>query len=338
MAVRRFRFALQIRRPSPLGLRFRLRPFLRPIVLAGLTCVGLAVESPIAFGQLGQTGFGQTGFGQTGFGQTGFGQTGQTGLGQGGQAGGLGLGDALTSGLGQSGQSGFGANPFGVGGLSGQALSPYGRNGLIGSSTTGGAAGGGTAANTGGALGAANNLGGLTGAALNNRSLQSTLGGLGGRNTFGRGGLNQNQNQNSNKSKIRATVTLGFDAPATTDAAASRLVNDRLRRIPSLMLKGITVDIVGRTAVVRGQVNSPSDAKVIERLLSLEPGIDAVKNELTYANGQSAAPAAPSTSSSTTSSSSSRTLESNTFSESNLNAGTSAVQAAPEIVPVPSPR
>lgn len=312
---------LENRTQASLGPRNQLGKPARQLrkLLRTFAAAALAMSFPAV--ALGQTGFGQTGtgFGQAGLGQTGFGQAGvgQTGT---GQAGGLGLGDALTSGLGQSGQNGFGANPFGVGGLSGQALSPYGRNGLIGATTTGGGTAGAAGANTGGALGAANNLGGLTGAALNNRSLQSTLGGFGGRNS--RGGLNQNQNQNS-KSTVRATVSLGFEVAPPTNAVATQTINDRLRRIPSSVLNGVTVEINGRTATIRGQVNAPSDGKVIERLLSLEPGIDAVKNELTYANGQ--APAMP-----MSATSSSTPLQ--------PSVGKSAVQVAPEVVPAPNPR
>ncbi len=305
------------------SLRTRVRNSLRIITAAALT---LGVSN-CSFAQVGQTGFGQTGFGQTGLGQTGFGQPGGTGFGQTGQtgqAGGLGLGDSLSGGLGQSGQPGFGANPFSTGGLSGQAMTPYGRNGLIGAPTSGGTAGG-MAAGAGGALGAANNLGGLTGAALNNRSLQGAFGG--GRNA-GRGGFNQNQNQNSTKSKIRATVKLGFESTPTTNVVATRAINDRLRRIPAAVLTGVSVEMSDRIAVIRGKVNSPGDGKVIERLLSLEPGIDGVKNELTYANGQAPAPPQPADSAQKQSPGSRAASSS---------VGISAVQVAPEIVPSPAP-
>ena len=106
--------------------------------------------------------------------------------------------------------------------------------------------------------------------------------------------FNQNQNQNSNKPNIRATVKLGFDVAAPSNTETSRLINDRLRRIPSPVLQGVTVSMQGRTAVIRGQVESPAAGKTIERLLSLEPGVDAVKNELTFESGQGSA-AAPST-------------------------------------------
>jgi hypothetical protein len=312
---------LEFRSQAPLGRHNQHRKH-RKLVRA-FAAAALALSFPAV--ALGQAGFGQTGtgFGQAGLGQTGFGQaTGQTGAGQTGQAGGLGLGDALTSGFGQSGQNGFGANPFSVGGLSGQALSPYGRNGLIGtSSALGGSTGaaGSAGANTGGAVGAANNLGGLTSAALNQRGLQSAFGGPGGRNA--RGGLNQNQN--STNSKVRATVSLGFEVAPPTNAVATQAINDRLSRIPSSILNGVTVEINGRTATIRGEVNAPSDGKVIERLLSLEPGIDAVDNELTYANGQAPPMPVPATSGTTA-------LE--------PSVGISAVQVAPEVVPAPDPK
>jgi osmotically-inducible protein OsmY len=105
-------------------------------------------------------------------------------------------------------------------------------------------------------------------------------GAMGGRNQ-----MNQNQNQKSNKPQIRATVKLGFQVPVRTSAATTRLINDRLQRIPSAALAGVSVEMSGRTAVIRGEVGSPEDGKMVERLLSLEPGVDAVRNELTFASG-----------------------------------------------------
>jgi len=281
--------------------------------------------SNCAFGQFGQTGQngGITG-GLTG-GQTA-GLTGQSGQ------NGLGLSSGLTGGL-TGTQSSFGANPFGSGGLSGQASNPFSSTGMMGAATGG--------AGAVGAVGGTN-LSGLTGAALNNRSMQNMggMGGMGGRGGMGRGGqFNQNQNQNSNKPQIRATVKLGFEVAAPTNAATTQLINDRLRRIPSASLTGITVEMSGRTAVIRGKVNSPADGKVVERLLSLEPGIDAVKNELTYANGQAPAqPKPPTTRPAASTSRQEAEQASANVIEGATNAGTSAVRAAPEIVPAPGSR
>jgi hypothetical protein len=324
MAARGFQFTREARPLANLRLPIRFQRLVR-----NLTAAGIALSFPaVTFGQLnlGQSSFGQSGFGQTSFGQTGQTGTGQTGTGQTGL--GQGVSETLNGGLGGAGLPGFGANPFSTGGLSGEALSPYGRNGLIGNTASGGTAAGGTSA--GGALGAASNLGGLTGAALNNRSLQSTLGGLG-----GRGGRSTfSQNQNSDKPKIRTTVKLGFQVASPTNEAASRAINERLNRLPSRVLNGVTVSMSGRTAIIQGEVSSPSDGKVIERLLSLEPGIDAVKNELTYTNLP--VPPAPSPTSKSTIGGSQRNASRTASPMSN--AGISTVQIAQEeVVPAPDP-
>ena len=39
----------------------------------------------------------------------------------------------------------------------------------------------------------------------------------------------------------------------------------------------------GKTAILRGQVESEGDAKLAERVISLEPGVYAIQNELTVA-------------------------------------------------------
>lgn len=255
-----------------------LQSLLRP---AALGC-GFLLASGTSFAQFntGQLGFGQQqgGLGQLGLGQ---GQTGQIG-------GGFGQ-------LGQLGQGGLGQTGGGqqLGGLNQQAASQAGVGfGGISSGQNGQA----NPFGTGGMMGATTNVGGLAGAALMNRGLQNSMGGLGmggfgGRGgMMGRGGMNQfNQNQNnSNQKKIRATAKIGFEVTAPSNAVTSRLVNDRLKRIPSPALDGITVEMSGRTAIIRGTVDSVADAKMVERLLSLEPGIDGVKNELTLAAGSPA--------------------------------------------------
>ncbi len=253
-----------------------VRKGVRSAILAGLGCALAAGPAFAQFNTGGQTGFGQANAG--GFGQTqGFGQTGQGGFGQVGGLGQTGFGQvgAGQAGFGQSGLGGFGQT--GQAGQAGAAANPFGSGGMVGST---------------------NSFGSLAGAALLNRGLQSSAGlgaggfGAGGFGAGGRGGrgglnsMNRNQNQNSDRPQIRATVKLGFDVPAPSSAEKSQTINERLSRIPSPMLQGVTVSMQGRTAIIRGEVESPSDGKTIERLLSLEPGVDAVKNELTFASGQ----------------------------------------------------
>lgn len=96
----------------------------------------------------------------------------------------------------------------------------------------------------------------------------------------GFGGQNMN---NQNETRIRATVKIGFDYDQPIPAARSQAINSRLARIP-LPSKYNTVQVAmqGRKAVITGNVPTTADGKLIERLLSLEPGVDGVDNQLVY--------------------------------------------------------
>lgn len=228
-----------------------LRLFFSALLL--LTCVapvfGQTFGTGGGFGQT-NTGFGASTsnpFGQTGLGQSGLGQSGlgQSGLGQ--------------SGLGQSGlgQSGLGQIGFGTT----VALDP-----------------------TFGTTQFSNSL--ATAAAVNR--VTSALGGRGFGGNFGggRGGFGGfgGQNNNQQKPQVRAVLRIGFPVEARESSAVGQSVNARLARMPqSKNLQNVQVTMQGRTAVIRGEVESAEDGKLVERLLSLEPGIDAIKNELTIA-------------------------------------------------------
>ncbi len=65
--------------------------------------------------------------------------------------------------------------------------------------------------------------------------------------------------------------------------ARSAQIQTRLARIPSNVgTNGVQVVMDGRTAVLRGSVASQADDRMLQRLLSLEPGVSKVKSELTY--------------------------------------------------------
>lgn len=103
-------------------------------------------------------------------------------------------------------------------------------------------------------------------------------GGAFGGNT--RGGNFQNQN-GQNQSTLRATVKIGFAYAGPTSTARSTTINARLARIPMpANAQGVRVEMRGRTAVLVGTAESAADVDLITRLLSLEPGIDAVENQL----------------------------------------------------------
>jgi hypothetical protein len=97
------------------------------------------------------------------------------------------------------------------------------------------------------------------------------------------GGLGGQNMNNQNETRIRATVKIGFDYDAPVPAARSQAINSRLARIP-LPPKYNTVNVTmqGRKAVITGTVPTTADGKLIERLLSLEPGVDGVDNQLVF--------------------------------------------------------
>lgn len=88
------------------------------------------------------------------------------------------------------------------------------------------------------------------------------------------------------RTPVRIGLTLGFDAPAAVSTRVSSTVAGRLTRLPGVEFVGAPqVSFVGRTAVVQGTVASERDRELVSRLLLLEPGISAVRNELTIARG-----------------------------------------------------
>lgn len=128
-------------------------------------------------------------------------------------------------------------------------------------------------------------LGGQTGTALNNftrgagAGFGAGFGGFGG-GGFGGGGAGQTQ---ENQTPIPFTLKLGFKPKYRSPAEVSRLVTNRLTRLPlPPKFAGMSVFIDGTTAVVSGNVPTQEDAQVAEQLLLLEPGVDDVKNDLTW--------------------------------------------------------
>ncbi len=216
---------------------------------------------------------------RAGFGQT-FGMTG--GLGQ------------TTGGLGQT-TGGFGQTT-GLGAAS--SASPFGQTG-VGQAGLGGGFGATVALDP--TFGATQLSSSLATAAAVSRAT-SAIGGRGGFGSGfgsgfgGRGGFGGfgGQNNNTQTPKIRAVLRIGFPIDARNDATLSQEVSDRFARMPlPKNLGNVQISMEGRTAVLRGQVAAEEDGKLAERLLSLEPGIDAVKNELTIAGQSSSSRSAP---------------------------------------------
>ena len=270
--------------------------------IAFVVALNLLVVSPILaqqIGGLGGTTGGLGGFGGATGGTTGglggaTGATGATGAagatGTGGQVGGLLNQQSTFQGFTQN--FGSGNSPFygGVTSLSG------GTNGI--GTLSGGATGtAGTQGRTTGQTGLTGlgGIGGLSG------GLGGGLGGLGGRSGFGQGGLGQGgfgqsgfgnnqrggQNQQQSRATIRTTLKPAFDRPPRTETGAANVergnqITARMDRLPLPdKYRGVKISIVGRTAILNGEVNSEADAKFIARLVSLEPGIDSVDSRLT---------------------------------------------------------
>jgi hypothetical protein len=109
------------------------------------------------------------------------------------------------------------------------------------------------------------------------------------------GNFNNNYNQNS-RTQVRVALTLGFEPPvATGPADVTAVVGERLTRLPGVRLAGTPQVVVeGRTAVVRGTAATEQDRERVSRLLLLEPGIAAVRNEMTVAQGSAGPGSRPS--------------------------------------------
>jgi hypothetical protein len=109
------------------------------------------------------------------------------------------------------------------------------------------------------------------------------MGGMGGMNR-GMGGMGGNQNGRNNR-QVRHSLRVGFDYVGLTNTDRAANINTKLTKITlPPRLKGANVDVAleGRTAVLRGTVKNADAAKMIERLVLLEPGVDAVRSELVF--------------------------------------------------------
>lgn len=78
-------------------------------------------------------------------------------------------------------------------------------------------------------------------------------------------------------------LELGFSLPDTLVAPTEVAANQRmLDRIYGVAGDSVDLTISGRTAILRGTVENARAAELAEQLLSFEPAIDHVQNELVY--------------------------------------------------------
>jgi hypothetical protein len=220
-----------------------------------------------AFGGGGLGGFGSGGFGNAGFGASRF--------------GGGGFGNA-----------GFGASRFGGGGFGGAG---FGGGGFGGGGFGGGGFGGGGMGFGGSAFGTQSfGMGGYGGGAYAGRygRIAGALGQTGPAGLQSLGQFNRPIMPARRDTQPAATVetvpqpmrvelTVAFDAPRPTPMAVATSLRTRLGKIlADHAVAPPDVTMEGDTAVLTGVAESESQRLVLEKLVSLEPGVRQVRNEM----------------------------------------------------------
>lgn len=140
-----------------------------------------------------------------------------------------------------------------------------------------------------GTAGGMGGLGGLGGGMMGNQMMMQAF-----RQNQQRSqqGLTQTQ---QNRLQVRVPVRVdSISAPPLTTEFTSRMTT-RFANLPALKGKGNIVTVMdGDTLVLQGTVQTAADRKLAEDLLSLEPGVTQVRNELRVSQSESPAPASPS--------------------------------------------
>jgi hypothetical protein len=223
----------------------------------------------------GMSGFGSSGFGSSGFGSSGFGRSGMGGMG----IGGGGFGSSGFGGGGGFGSSGFGGSGFGG---SGFGSSGFGNRGGLGSSGFGGSGFG------SGQYGGGQAFVGRDAADMQNTFMQSNRAST---QFFRNMNRQMSRNNRDNRKAVtvqnppqpmRVEVQVAFAAPQQTPTAVATRLQARLAKIlTDHKMSQPTVLMEGDTAVLRGVATSESEAQVISQLVALEPGVRAVRNEMT---------------------------------------------------------
>ncbi len=91
-------------------------------------------------------------------------------------------------------------------------------------------------------------------------------------------------NQQQQKGPVRTHMRLGFESPGQPAGSVGPQFSNVVRRVldrPDLGGGEVSVTLEGSTAVLTGTVASKHARDLVERLALLEPGIGAVRNELT---------------------------------------------------------
>jgi hypothetical protein len=102
---------------------------------------------------------------------------------------------------------------------------------------------------------------------------------------MGGGNRNRNTSQEENAAlAVRVRLDVAFDRPQVQPAAVGIAVRGRLDKLLTRRkISAPNVEVVGDTIVLRGVAASESQRLVIEKLVSLEPGVMSVENQMTVA-------------------------------------------------------
>ena len=161
------------------------------------------------------------------------------------------------------------------------ATGATGATALGGQTATGNAFGANAFSNTGGLGGVGGLGGGLGGLGGLGGGRVGGLGGLGGLGGGGLGGGGMGSTSAQAKKQIRPIVKPDIEVERLSAKTTATNAQQRLSRIQfPKKLRGVTSSVEGDTVVLRGEVATESDRRMVERLLKLEPGIDSVRNEV----------------------------------------------------------
>ena len=128
-------------------------------------------------------------------------------------------------------------------------------------------------------LGGFNQFGGLGGLGLPGFG-QNAFGAQGGRGNRGQRGVGGRNNQ----IRYRTTMRVGFEPPARPVGVTSAQVAVRLQKSSQLnWVSPVQVQLVDRTAILRGTVATEHERALAEQVVLLEPGVSQVQNEIRLA-------------------------------------------------------
>jgi hypothetical protein len=134
---------------------------------------------------------------------------------------------------------------------------------------------------------------GMSGRGSMNRGMGQQMYGNQFGNEFDQGQFGNQEDLRSQRARMRIRTTIGFEHPPVAAAPQrSAVLTGRLVKLLTTRTgHPLSVELTGRTAILRGTVPTEHDRVVAEQLLRLEPGVGQVQNDLEVAGDSSPGPA-----------------------------------------------